>query len=98
MLKENFIDYIEKGIKENWDLNAFTNYRGDTLTYRQTAIEILKLHHIFKALDLKKRRQDRSAGKKFNKLGDYISCSSHIRCGNCADPPGFLKLMIFTIF
>jgi len=63
MLKENFIDYIEKGIKENWDLNAFTNYRGDTLTYRQTAIEILKLHHIFKALDLKKGAKIAVLGK-----------------------------------
>ncbi|MDP8314993.1 MAG: AMP-binding protein, partial [Candidatus Celaenobacter antarcticus] len=61
--KENFIDYIEKGIKENWDLNAFTNYRGDTLTYRQTAIEILKLHHIFKALDLKKGAKIAVLGK-----------------------------------
>lgn len=29
MLKENLIDYIEKGIKENWDLKAFTNYGGE---------------------------------------------------------------------
>jgi len=63
MLKENLIDYIEKGIKENWELQAFTNYRGDTLTYGQTANEILKLHHIFKALDLKKGAKIAVLGK-----------------------------------
>jgi len=63
MLKENFIDFIEKGIKENWDLKAFTNYRGDTLTYGQTANEILKLHHIFKALDMKKGAKIAVLGK-----------------------------------
>ncbi len=63
MVKENFIDYIEKGIKENWDLQAFTNYRGDTLNYGQTASEILKLHHIFKALDVKKGAKIAVLGK-----------------------------------
>lgn len=53
MLKENLIDYIEKGISENWNLQAFTNYGGDTLNYGQVANEILKLHNIFKALDVK---------------------------------------------
>ena len=63
MLKENFIDYIEKGIKENWNLQAFTNYGGTTLTYGQTANEILKLHHIFKALDVKKGAKIAVLGK-----------------------------------
>ena len=63
MLKENLIDYIEKGIKENWDLKAFTNYGGSTLTYGQTASEVLKLHHIFKALDLKKGTKIAVLGK-----------------------------------
>jgi len=63
MLKENFVDFIEKGIKENWDRKAFTNYRGDTVTYGQTANEILKLHHIFKALALKKGAKIAVLGK-----------------------------------
>jgi len=63
MLKENLIDYIEKGIKENWNIQAFTNYRGDTLNYGQTASEILKLHHIFKALDVKKGAKIAVLGK-----------------------------------
>jgi len=63
MLKENFIDFIEKGIKENWETNAFTNYRGETINYGKTANEILKLHHIFKALDLKKGAKIAVLGK-----------------------------------
>lgn len=63
MLQENLIDYIEKGIKENWNLPAFTNYGGDSLTFGQTANEILKLHHIFKAMELKKGTKIAVLGK-----------------------------------
>ena len=43
----NFISYIEESIKENWDLDALTDYEGSTLQYKDVARKIEKLHILF---------------------------------------------------
>ncbi len=48
-MEESFIAYIEKGIKEHWDLDALTDYNGSTLQYRDVARKIEKLHIMFEA-------------------------------------------------
>lgn len=40
----SFIEYIEKSIVENWNRDALTDYRGDTLRYCDVARRIAKLH------------------------------------------------------
>ena len=54
MLKENFVRFLENSIKENWDLPAFSNYKGDALNYSQVADKIIYLHHIFQKSHIKK--------------------------------------------
>lgn len=43
----SFIPYIEESIKKNWDLDAFTDYQGSTLQYKDVARKIEKLHILF---------------------------------------------------
>lgn len=33
-MEQSFIAYIENSIKENWDLDALTDYNGATLQYK----------------------------------------------------------------
>ena len=53
-MEQSFIAYIEKSIKENWDLDALTDYKGATLQYKDVARKIEKLHIIFEASGIKK--------------------------------------------
>lgn len=43
----SFNAYIEKSIKNHWNLNALTDYRGKTLQYQDVARKIEKLHILF---------------------------------------------------
>ena len=53
-MEQSFIAYIEKSIKENWDLDALTDYKGATLQYKDVARKIEKLHIIFEASGIRK--------------------------------------------
>lgn len=44
---KDFISYIEESIKENWDLDALTDYEGSTFQYKDVARKIEKLHILF---------------------------------------------------
>ena len=44
---KSFNSYIEKSIKENWDRDALTDYKGATLQYHDVARKIEKLHILF---------------------------------------------------
>ena len=53
--KYNLIKMYERSLKENWDEPAVTDYGTDvTLTYGQIAINIEKLHILFKECGIKK--------------------------------------------
>lgn len=43
----SFNAYIEKSIKNHWNLNALTDYKGKTLQYQDIARKIDKLHILF---------------------------------------------------
>jgi long-chain acyl-CoA synthetase len=53
MLKENFVEMLQKSIKENWDLPAFSDYKGPAITYGEVADAILWIHHVFKKTHVK---------------------------------------------
>ncbi len=48
MIKKNFIRLFEDSIRNNWELNAFTNY-GEKVnyTYREVGMEVAHLHLLF---------------------------------------------------
>ena len=43
----SFNSYIEKSIKDNWDKDALTDFKGATLQYHDVARKIEKLHILF---------------------------------------------------
>ncbi len=53
-MEQSFNAYIENSVKNNWDLDALTDYKGATLQYKDVARKIEKLHIIFEASGIKK--------------------------------------------
>jgi len=47
MLNENLIEAFSKAVRENWDLAAYSDWRGGTLEYSEVAGRIFQLHYIF---------------------------------------------------
>ena len=66
-MEQSFIAYIENSIKNNWDLDALTDYKGATLQYKDVARKIEKLHIIF----------EESGIRKGDKIAVYGRNSSH---------------------
>lgn len=53
-MEQSFIAYIENSIKNHWDLNALTDYKGATLQYKDVARKIEKVHILFEESGVKK--------------------------------------------
>lgn len=53
-MEQSFIAYIENSIKQNWDLDALTDYKGATLQYKDVARKIEKLHILFESCGIQK--------------------------------------------
>jgi len=53
MIKERLVGYIEQSIKQNWTIEALSNYREPGLTYRQITEQILKFHIFFREAGVK---------------------------------------------
>lgn len=49
----SFIQLIEHSIIQNWDLNALTDYKGETMQYKDMARKIEKLHILFENAEIK---------------------------------------------
>lgn len=54
MLKENLIEYFENSIKQNWELPAFSDYKGSTYYYKDVARKITRIHIMFEQCGVKK--------------------------------------------
>lgn len=52
-MKENFVQFIENSIKKNWSLNAFADYKGESMTYADVAERIAMLHMVFDAFGVR---------------------------------------------
>ncbi|MBR1593769.1 MAG: AMP-binding protein [Alloprevotella sp.] len=50
---QDFVARFEQSIKDNWDLDALTDYQGITLQYHDVARKIEKLHILFEHAGLK---------------------------------------------
>jgi long-chain acyl-CoA synthetase len=53
MIKERLVGYIEQSIKQNWSIEALSNYKEPGLTYKQIAENILKFHIFFRETGVK---------------------------------------------
>lgn len=62
MLQENLVEFIERSIKSNWDIEALADYKGDSYTYREVADRIARIHILLEKGGFKK-------GDKISLLG-----------------------------
>lgn len=53
MIKERLIEYVEQSIRQNWDIEALSNYKEPGYSYKAIAEKILKLHILFKESGIK---------------------------------------------
>jgi long-chain acyl-CoA synthetase len=53
MIQERLIGYIEQSIRQNWNIEALSNYKEKGYSYKEIAEKILKLHILFKGSDIK---------------------------------------------
>ncbi len=53
MIKERLVGYIEQSIRQNWAIEALSNYREKGYTYKEIAEKILKLHIFFREAGIK---------------------------------------------
>ena len=53
MIQERLIGYIEQSIRQNWNIEALSNYKEKGYSYKEIAEKILKLHIMFKGSGIK---------------------------------------------
>jgi long-chain acyl-CoA synthetase len=53
MIRERLIGYIEQSIKQNWNIEALSNYKEKGYSYKEIAEKILKIHLFFKEAGIK---------------------------------------------
>jgi long-chain acyl-CoA synthetase len=53
MIKESLVGYIEQSIRQNWEIEALSNYKEKGFSYKEIAEKILKLHIFFKEAGIK---------------------------------------------
>jgi len=63
MIKERLIGYVEQSIKQNWNIEALSNYKEDGYSYRAIAEKMMKLHIFFKEAGIKEGDKIALAGR-----------------------------------
>ena len=53
MIQERLIGYIEQSIRQNWDIEALSNYKETGYSYKKIAEKILQLHILYKETGIK---------------------------------------------
>jgi long-chain acyl-CoA synthetase len=54
MIEKPFIHLMSESFEKNWDLPAFSDYNGETVSYREAGEYIYWLHQLYKYHDIKK--------------------------------------------
>jgi long-chain acyl-CoA synthetase len=47
MPERNFVQTLASGIRDNWNQDAYSDYQGDTYSYKDVAEKVMKFHMIF---------------------------------------------------
>jgi len=53
MIRERLIGYFEQSIRQNWDIEALSNYKEKGYSYKEIAARILKFHIFFRDIGIK---------------------------------------------
>lgn len=83
-MEKSFIAFVEKSIKENWDLDALTDYKGATLQYKDVARKIEKLHILLAESGIKPGDKVAVCGRNSSHWG--VAFLAILTCGAVAVP------------
>lgn len=67
--EKNLNAYISNSLISNWDMEAFTDYKGATLLYRDVARRVAKLHILFEEAGIKPGDRIALCGKNSSNWG-----------------------------
>jgi long-chain acyl-CoA synthetase len=65
----SFLKLIENNIRNNWDIEALTDYKGETLKYKDVALSIARLHILFEYAGVKKGDKIALCGRNSSNWG-----------------------------
>ena len=82
--EKNLNAYIAATIIQNWDMEAFTDYKGATLHFRDVARRIAKLHILFEESGIKPGDRIAFCGKNSSNWG--TACLAAITYGAVVVP------------
>jgi len=78
MIKENFVKYLEDGIRNNWDYTSLSDYKGESYKYSEVAEYIGRLHAFFKAAGIQQQDKIALIGKNSARWGIlYLAITSY---------------------
>lgn len=63
MNQNSFLGLIEQSIRNHWDMPSMTDFQGNTLYYKDFALEIDKLHEFFKSANIQRGDKISICGK-----------------------------------
>ncbi|MDM8004260.1 MAG: AMP-binding protein, partial [Bacteroidota bacterium] len=74
MIKERFISYVEESIRNNWDIEALSNYREKGYTYKEIATMMVRQHIAFREYGIQEGDKVALLGRNSaNWCGTYLA-------------------------
>ena len=74
----NFVEMVGDSIRNNWELDALSNYKGETFTFGQTGERILEFHQLFHKLRVEKGEKIAVIGKNnINWAVTYLAATTY---------------------
>src|SRR6056297_2010082 len=74
----NFVEMVGNSIRKNWELDALSNFKGETLTFKETGEEILRFHQLFQKLGVQQGDKIAVIGKNnINWAVTYLATTSY---------------------
>jgi len=67
--QDSFLNLIAKSIRQNWELEALTDYKGETLRYKDVAYLIAQVHILFDKAGVKKGDKIALCGRNSSRWG-----------------------------
>ncbi len=63
MLEKTFVSYLSDSIVKNWEITALADYNGESVTYGEIGIHILRFHKLFKNIGIREGDKIAIVGK-----------------------------------
>ena len=76
-MEKRFLGLIEISIKKYWETPVFSDYEGDTFLYKDMALNIEKLHILFREAGIQKGDKIAIIGRNSAQIG-RASCRERV--------------------